>query len=350
MDAAMKTTPRSGILAGGNWVVDHVKVIDVYPPEDAHATILDECVGNGGGAYNLLEDLARLGARFPLHAIGLLGDDAAGAAILADCRAHGIDTTQLRTTKAAPTSCTDVMTARGSGRRTFFHLRGANAHLAPEHFDFTTCSARIFSLGYLLLLDRLDELRDGVPAARDVFVRARAAGLVTALDMVSDLSGRFGTVVAPVLPLVDLCFANDFEAEQLTGVALRRPDGSLDEARVAQAARALLDLGVQRWAIVHFPEGAFALGPGGDRVWQGSVCVPPAEIRGTAGAGDAFAAGVLFGVHESWPMAECLRLGVCAGAASLFAPTCSDSVRSKDECLALGRELGFRELVGRGGS
>lgn len=339
----MTTSSRSGVLAAGNWVVDHVKLIDAWPPQDALVTILGESFGNGGGGYNVLKNLARLGAPFPLHGIGLVGDDEAGARILADCRAQGIDTTQLRVTREAPTSYTDVMTVQGTGRRTFFHQRGANALLGPEHFDFATRPARIFFLGYLLLLDRLDAIHDGVPAARDVFARARAAGLVTALDMVSDNSDRFAPIVAPVLPLVDCCFANDFEAEKLTGVALR-PGGRLDGVRVASAAERLFAMGVQQWVLIHFPEGVHARSTTGETLWQGSVRVPPADIRGSAGAGDALSAGVLFGQHEGWSMAESLRLGVCAAAASLHHATCSDAIGTKEECLSLGRRLGYRSL------
>ncbi len=340
----MGDVSRTGLIAAGNWVLDHVKVIDTWPPQDALATILGESFGNGGGAYNVLKNLARLGARFPLRGIGLVGDDAAGARILADCRTHGIDTTQLRVTPDAPTSYTDVMTVRATGRRTFFTQPGASARLAPEHFDFRETTARIFYLGYLLLLDRLDAVSNGQPAAADVFARARAAGLVTALDMVSETSDRFATAVAPVLPLVDYAFANDFEAEKLTGIALRR-DGMLDLTRVAAAGGKLLELGTQRWAIIHFPEGAHACSRAGESLWQGSVPLPAAEIQGTAGAGDAFSAGVLFGVHEAWPMRDCLRLGVCAAAASLRNVTCSDAVESHDVCLALGARIGFSSLA-----
>jgi sugar/nucleoside kinase (ribokinase family) len=339
----MTSQPRTGLIASGHWVLDHVKLIDAWPPEEALATITGESFGNGGGAYNVAKNLARLGARFPLRGIGLIGDDDAGERILADCRAHHIDTTQLRVTRDAPTSYTDVMTVRSTGRRTFFTQPGANALLAPEHFNFDGTSARIFYLGYLLLLARLDRLHEGRPAAYEVFARAREAGLLTALDMVSETSDRFTTTVAPVLPLVDVAFANDFEAEQLTGIALRT-DGVLDPARVAAAAEKLVALGVQRWVIIHFPEGAHARSRDGVSLWQGAVRVPAASIRGTAGAGDAFSAGVLLGVHEDWSMQESLRLGVCAGAASLRHVTCSDAVESQEACLALGAEFGFTRL------
>jgi sugar/nucleoside kinase (ribokinase family) len=334
---------RRGVLAAGHWIVDHVKVIDAWPAQDALANILDESVGNGGGAYNMLKNLARLGAPFPLQAAGLVGEDPTGDRILADCRAHGIDATALRATSRAPTGHTDVMTVRDTGRRTFFTRIGANALLGPEHIDFTATRARIFYLGYLLLLDRLDALRDGAPAALDVFARARHAGMITALDMVSAVSDRFATVVSPVLPQVDVCFANDLEAETLTGISLRRA-GTLDLPSVEAAAAAMLARGVQRWAIIHFPEGACARSASGETLWQGCVRVPPADILGTAGAGDAFSAGVLFGVHEDWPMTASLELGVCTAAASLYHVTCSESIGSRETCLALGQRFGFHAL------
>src|SRR5271169_383140 len=146
---------RSGILAAGNWIRDHVKTVDAWPEQDGLATIVGHCVGNGGVPYSVLKDLAKMGAPFPLAGIGLLGDDADGSAILADCKALGIDTAQLRTARGLSTSYTDVVTVRGTGRRTFFHHRGANALLGPEHIDFARARERIFYLGYLLLLDAL---------------------------------------------------------------------------------------------------------------------------------------------------------------------------------------------------
>lgn len=333
---------RSGILAAGNWLVDRVKLIDVWPPQDSLAYIQSESAGNGGGPFNVLKDLARLRAPFPLAGIGMVGDDADGRWIRAECRAHDIDTTRLHTTSAAPTSYTDVMTVASTGRRTFFHQRGANARLAPEHFDFGSTNAKRFHLAYLLLLDRLDEFdAPGRPRALEVLQRARAAGLSNSLDCVSENSDRFRTVVLPVLPEVDVLFANDFETERLTGIRVER-DGVCDRTAAVAAARALLQAGVRDWAIVHHPAGAQACSTRGETLWQPSVRVPVSEIRGTAGAGDAFAAGVLLGLHEDWPMTKAMELGVCAAASSLYHPTCSDSVKPAAECLELGRRLGFR--------
>ena len=342
-DPAARNAPRRGILAGGNWIIDHVKIIDAWPEQDALATILRQSSSNGGAPYNVLKDLARLGATFSLEAVGLVGDDEDGRAILADCQAHRIDTRQLRTTSAAATSSTDVMTVESTGRRTFFHQRGANAHLDVDHFDFSLTSAKLFHFGYFLLLDRLDLLIEGRPRAIEVLERASAAGLRTSIDCVSADSERFAAVIAPVLPSVDFFFANDFEAEKTTGIPLHR-DGSIDPGAVEQAARRLREFGVRSWVVIHFPEAVYAYDAHGQGIWQPSLNVPPAEIAGAAGAGDALVAGVLFGVHEGWPMSDGLRLGVAAAAASLSEPTCSAGIPPVAACLALAARLGYRAI------
>jgi sugar/nucleoside kinase (ribokinase family) len=331
---------RAGIMAGGNWIVDHVKLIDRWPPQDALANITGQVSSNGGSPYNLLKNLTRLGATFPLEAVGLVGDDEAGRFVRDDCAKHGIDAAGLRTSKA-PTSYTDVMTEQGTARRTFFHCRGANAELAPGHFDFSRTWAKIFHLGYLLLLDRLDEFQgDGAPAVVEVFRAARAAGLKTSADVVSEASDRFARIVKPVLPQLDYLFVNEFEIAQVTGIATAR-DGKIERAAIERAAVELIRGGVREWVVVHFPAAVYALNASGEALWQPSVRMPAAEIKGTAGAGDALATGVLYGLHEGWGMKESLELGVCAAAASLMHPTCSEGVVSRVECLALGAKFGF---------
>jgi sugar/nucleoside kinase (ribokinase family) len=332
---------RSGILAGGNWIRDHVKTLDAWPEQDGLVNILGRTDGNGGGPYNLLKDLSRLGAPFPLEGIGLVGDDADGRAILADCGESGIGASRVRTLAGLCTSYTDVMAVRGSGRRTFFHDRGANARLGPEHFDFAGATARIFYLGYLLLLDRLDARGDdGAPEAAGILRRASAAGLVTSLDCVSAAGDHIRATVAPVLPEVDVLFVNDYEAEQIARVPVGRGP-SLDRRAVEEAARALVGFGVRRWAVVHFPEGACACSAGGEIAWQPAVRMAPELIAGTVGAGDALAAGVLFGLHEGWAMEKALELGACTAAACLRDPTCSGGILPSGECLAFGRRQGF---------
>ena len=66
-----KASNRRGLIAGGNWIIDQVKVIDVYPQREQLGNILSQSEGTGGSPYNLLVDLAKMGAPFPLQGAGL---------------------------------------------------------------------------------------------------------------------------------------------------------------------------------------------------------------------------------------------------------------------------------------
>ena len=341
----MSQATRVGIVAGGNWIVDHTKIIDGYPPQDTLATILSQTSSNGGGPYNVLIDLAHLEAPFPLEAIGLVGDDAEGEFIRRDCQSHNIDVRQLRITKEAPTSYTDAMTVKSTGRRTFFHQRGANAFLDAPHFDFAQSNARIFHLGYLLLLDRLDQPDpDWGTVAASVLRRAQAAGFKTSVDVVSVESDLFADVVLPALRFCDYCILNELEAERTTGVSIIK-EGVIDLSAAQTAARQLVDAGVREWVVIHFPSGAIALNRQDNQLVQPSVKMPQASIAGTTGAGDAFAAGVLLGLHENAPMETALRYGVCTAAASLTDASSSDGVVPLPECLRLAENYGYRDLA-----
>jgi sugar/nucleoside kinase (ribokinase family) len=348
----MKTrthSSRSGVLAGGNWIVDEVKIVDVFPQRERLANIRRQFQGTGGAPYNVLLDLAALGARFPLFGAGLVGKDSLGRQILEDCRRHGINTRHLRATSKARTSYTDVMTEAGGGGRTFFHARGANALWRGDDLDFARCPARIFHLGYLLLLDALDDADAvfGTKAAR-LLAAAQRAGMKTSVDVVSEDGDRFAKIVAPALKHADYCIVNEIEAGKTTGFEIRQADGGLDTAALRHAAGGLLQHGVREVVIIHFPEGGFARTRKGEDFWQPSLKLRAGYIGGMAGAGDAFCAGCLMGLHEGWDLPRSLLAAVCAAAASLSHPTCTAGVKSLKSALALGKKFGFRPALDRG--
>lgn len=336
-------TNRNGILAAGNWIIDIVKILDVFPHQESLANILSESTSNGGSPYNVLKDLAKLKAPFPLEAIGLVGHDERGKHIINDCNSFGIDTSQIHITSAAPTSYTDVMSVASNGKRTFFHQRGANAMLDVAHFELGKSNAKIFHLGYLMLLDQLDIVANESTKASTIFEKAQKLGFMTSTDMVSENSDRFLEVVAPSLPFIDILFINEYEAQKITQIATTT-DGQIEVDKCKEACTALLKMGVKQWVVLHYPAGAIAANATGAIVMQGSLNIPSSAIVSAVGAGDAFASGVLYGLHESLPISECLKLGVCAAAASLTKANCSDGLVSAAECLEMGMEYGYKEL------
>ena len=65
----------------------------------------------------------------------------------------------------------------------------------------------------------------------------------------------------------------------------------------------------------------------------------------TASPAQAFAAGVILGLHEGWPVERCLRLGVASAAASVRSPNTSDGIAPAEACLAEAERAGYR-LIG----
>ena len=336
-------TERKGICCSGNWIVDRVKTVDVWPQEETLANILDEETGTGGAACNVSIDLSRFELGLQISGIGVVGQDADGRRILADCEAAGIDTRFLHTTDDAPTAYTDVMTIRDSGRRTFFHNRGANALLSPEHYPLDELSCRILTLGYLLLLDRMDEedTEYGTRAAR-VLAGCRERGILTVVDVVSEDSDRFARVVTPALGHVDYLVINEIEAARTTGTEIRH-GGMLDREALEKAAGILIGSGVREAVVLHTPEAAFGLKASGEGTWRAAHILPEGFIRGSAGAGDAFFSGIVAGVHEGWDLGESLGFANAAAASCLRHPTCTGGVGSAAEIRELARSLPLRE-------
>ncbi len=338
-DASTDPTKRRGIVAGGNFIVDQVKIIENWPEQDTLASICSESRANGGGPYNVLKDLAAMGVDFPLEAIGMVGNDDYGDWIVDDCRRAGIGTEQLRQTANAPTSYTDAMTVRDTGRRTFFHQRGANALIGPEHFDFSATGARLFLLGYLMLLDRLDQMdAQGRSGAARVLQAARESGLVTVIDFVSTGNPQFAAIARSALPYTDHLVLNELEAAPLLGRGIAAERGAMTEA----VGELLSSTDCSR-VVIHAACGVVGGDRDGELVGQAAVNVPPGRIAGATGAGDAFMAGYVYGVHGDLTLADSLRLGVCTAAISLSDPTPSNGVGTLAECWKMGDDYGFRD-------
>jgi sugar/nucleoside kinase (ribokinase family) len=338
---------RAGVLCAGSIVVDVGKVIDAYPALDHLAVIEHVSVSTGGPGLNMAVDLRLLGAPFPLGVLGAVGDDQHGAFVLAECARLGIDAGGVRALADVATSFTDAMVERDGGRRTFFHHVGANALFDASWADLEASPARILHAGAPGLHPLMDaEVAGGGNGWSALLRRARGAGLRTNLELVSLERERMAEVALPCLPHLDSIVINELEAGALTGMDAEVPgaDGPVDWGALEGMALTLIERGVSMLAVVHFPAGSVAAAPGG-RTWrQGSVALPREDVRSTTGAGDAFAAGVVLGLHEGWPVPRCLRLGAASAAACVRGSNTSDGIRPADVCLVEAKRVGYRPV------
>lgn len=340
MKTKSKTNERCGIICAGNWIVDRVKIIERLPGVGMLGNIISETLASGGAPFNVLVDLAKMGAPFPLAGLGVIGKDNGADFIRSVCAPLKIDISRLIVLGKMATSYTDVMTEAKTGVRVFYHYRGANARFALEHVPVKKLDFKIFHLGYLLLLDGMDKPDpDCGTVAAKLLKLVQEAGIKTSVDVVSEESDRFCKIVPPSLRYANYLILNEIEAGRTTGHKVRDNNGKLIPQGIIDAVTALHERGNMELVAVHMPEGAYLLTRAGKKYSQGSLSLPGNYIKGTVGAGDAFCAGMLYGLHEGWQPEKTLKLGSCAAAACLSQPGATDGLLSLDKVMELGNRF-----------
>jgi sugar/nucleoside kinase (ribokinase family) len=163
---------------------------------------------------------------------------------------------------------------------------------------------------------------DGAPTAA-LLSEARERGIATSLDTVWDASGRWERVV-PSLPHLDLFLPSLAEARAVTG----------EHEPVAVAGR-LREQGAACVALKMGAEGCYV----SSTTFEGQVQAPSVKVVDGTGAGDAFAAGLLYGHLAGWPVARSASFANAAGALAAGAVGAVEGVSGLEETLALTRAM-----------
>jgi sugar/nucleoside kinase (ribokinase family) len=323
---------RNGIISVGNWLVDMLKFIEKYPVAGNLTSILKEDIGLGGCAHNVLVNLAKMKSGLPLYAGGCIGSDANGDYVMNEIEENNLDARYIKRIEGVITAYTDVMAPIDGSSRTYFHNRGANAYLDWEHFEPINVPAKIFHLGYLLLLDKLDEEDPvyKVKAAR-VLHHLQQKGYKTSVDVVSEEGTRFKKIILPCLPYIDYLIINEIEAGECYGKNLRDKTGDIMQDSLKEATQFLLNEGVRDVCTIHFPEGGFAQRKNGESHYEPSIRMSSAEIVSTVGAGDAFCAGMLYMLHNEKPLKDALIFANTSARFNLRHPSCTGGAPTIEE-------------------
>jgi len=247
---------KRGIALSGNLIVDFYKEIDIYPDHSTLTTIRNINRETGGLVCNCAQGLSQIDPEFKLAVIGRIGADEAGDFIVEKLSQYpNID--QSRLIRDGGTSFTDAMIDLANRTRTYFHFRGANSKLAIEDIDLDHLGVNVLHIGYILLLDSLDaeDQEYGTRLAR-LLERARKKGIKTSIDIVSEVSDRFSTIVPPALKYTDYAIVNEYEASKVTGIPVRDEQGQFLVEAAFEVCRRLLELGVRSLAVIHSKGGS----------------------------------------------------------------------------------------------
>jgi len=234
----------------------------------------------GGAPANVAVALARLGAEVGF--IGKVGADEFGAFLIDLLAEEGVDVTHFVANRGTPTMLAIVATPSPDEQH-FILYHGADTLLRPEELPRTTIeSAAVFVYGSVTLT------AESRPAALQAARWAREAGNHVVFDvnlrplLWPDLETahrriREGVATATVVKL------NEVELEFLTGTA-----------DLSEGSRQLLEQGVQLCCVSMGADGAYF----NTGTVSGHVPAFAVEVLDTTGSGDAFVAGLAFGLSN----------------------------------------------------
>ena len=329
---------REGIAFAGNLIVDHIKTIDVLPNRSELTKIIDVMDSTGGSVCNGGMDFAILAQDIPVRALGVIGEDKDGDLVLSRLEKHHMNADGV--IRRGVTSFTDVFAENSTGCRTFFQYGGGGDTFDIGDVDVEKLDVKIFHIGYLLLLNTLDQEDPeyGTRMAR-LLDMVQKQGCLTSIDMVSENGNRWAKVVRPALKYVDYLIINELEAGRATGIDVTDENGNPVEEKVKLALQKLKELGVSRWAVIHAAQGAWGLDEQGRFAYEPSKKLPKGFIKGTVGAGDAFCAGALLAAYQEKDIHEALRYGNAAALQCLRGVSATDGMCSLEEALAFYQDF-----------
>jgi sugar/nucleoside kinase (ribokinase family) len=242
---------------------------------------------SGGSAANTIHGLAHLGVKTGF--IGMVGDDDLGNFFYKDMKNKQIDPILFKSIRETGRAMAFISP---DSERTFATYLGAAVELSTEDIDSNVFAGYDFLYleGYLVQDHRLIE-----KALR----LAKHSGLKVCIDLASynivDDHKEFFLQI--IRDYVDILFANNLEAESLTG---EKPEKAI------VTLGALTEIAVVKTGA----EGSLAYQNGA----LTKIGVRPSSPVDTTGAGDMYAAGFLFGLIHNQPIEICGKIGaVIAG-------------------------------------
>lgn len=276
---------------GGMVLVDHdemQRIVGLLDGEPAYAT--------GGSAANATFNAARLGLRTTF--LGKLGHDDLARIYRRAFETAGVDSMRFKHGAQANARCLALVTP--DAQRTLRTCLGAAMTLAPGEIsaaDFAGCRHAHIE-GYLVFNRAL---------ADAVLTAARAAGCTTSLDLSSFevVNASRDWLLSQFRRGIDVVFANEDEIRAVF------QDHKSDYATLAKR---LADHGVLA-AVKVGKDGAWIARDG---ALHRIAPVAVADVIDTNGAGDAWAAGFLFGYLRGWPLPACGALASLLGSETVM--------------------------------
>jgi sugar/nucleoside kinase (ribokinase family) len=283
-----RTLDRLGLAKGTMTLIDRARMTRLYDGMGPAVEI------SGGSCANTMAALASLGAKSAY--VGKVQDDQLGEVFRHDIRATGVDFRTVPLDNGPPTARCLIFVTRDA-QRTMATYLGACVELGPDDVDEVQVGAAgiVYLEGYLW--DRPGAKAACLKAAEIAHRHGRKVALTLSDPFCVDRwRAEFADLIARH---VDILIANEVEICSLYGV------NELDQA--ADMVRGQ----VQVAALTCSANGSVLVANG---LTHRIAAAPVDAVVDSTGAGDLYAAGLLYGLARDLPLPACGRLGSLAAA------------------------------------
>lgn len=254
----------------------------------------------GGSAANTVAGLSRLGARTGF--IGTVGKDKEGDFILKDMKKEKVDTTGIKIQWGQTGTVIGFVDRRGA--RTLYAYPGVNDDL---HINKKQAKLAA-SAKYVHLSSFVDE--GPLLATKKLLKELKGTKVSFAPGM---LYAKKFSKIKPIIKRSSVLFLNKEETELMTGLAHQK------------GAKELFEMGAETVAVTLGKKGCFVLDESGAKAVKGYR----SKAIDTTGAGDAFAAGFLYGALRGTDTKLCAKVGNWTASKCIAKPGARDGLPLK---------------------
>ncbi|ATZ61128.2 MAG: carbohydrate kinase family protein [Methanosarcinales archaeon Met12] len=265
------------------YAVDKCTTSKKFAKPGEEADIINAKGCPGGSAANTIVGLARLGLSTGF--IGIVGDDAEGDVIMDEFAVEGVDVSRIR--REVGCSGAALVFVDAQGERALYISPGVNDALYIDKGDLEYANnAQFVHMDSFVSAEQLEMQKK--------FMKETRAAVSFAPGMMC-FKFKFD-VLKPIIESCHIVFLNEGEIHSLTSVGYKK------------GGEILLNVGAEMVVVTLGKKGCYIANEDIYIAASGACAVD------TTGAGDAFAAGFLYGLSKGERMRRCGELGTAVAS------------------------------------
>lgn len=280
------------VVVIGDINLDIILPVKSYPTRGSMEYAGEMIRSHGGVGRNIAIALSKLGLKTVL--IGAVGDDAVGIELVRELEDSGVDVSRIKVIENMFTGTIIVIVDR-EGERTMIGHRGANTKLKIEDEDINVIrkTKHLHISGYTLLNNNIQE------SVKTLIRHIKDLGIRTSID-IEGVAEHKPLLLEEMKEYFDYVLADENDAKKFTGEDEPKEIG-LTLLEKMETKIAFLKMGGKGCSVI---------------TWETVFHIPSFKVNvvDTTGAGDAFNAGIIYGLIKNFDLKKTAILANAMGA------------------------------------